>query len=34
MITLRIDHIALTVPNLDDQVDRLTGAFGMVAESP
>jgi len=25
-----LDHIALTVPNLDDQVDRLTNAFGMV----
>jgi catechol 2,3-dioxygenase-like lactoylglutathione lyase family enzyme len=28
-----IDHIALTVPNLDDQVDRLTSAFGMVVET-
>jgi hypothetical protein len=26
-----LDHIALTVPNLDDQVERLTTAFGMVA---
>src|SRR4029079_7478891 len=26
-----LDHIALTVPNLDDLVDRLTTAFGMVA---
>ena len=26
------DHIALTVPDLDEQVERLTGAFGMVAE--
>jgi catechol 2,3-dioxygenase-like lactoylglutathione lyase family enzyme len=25
-----LDHIALTVPNLDEQVDRLTSAFGMV----
>jgi catechol 2,3-dioxygenase-like lactoylglutathione lyase family enzyme len=33
MITPGIDHIALTVPNLDEQVDRLTRAFGMVAET-
>lgn len=33
MITPGIDHIALTVPDLDRQVDRLTGAFGMVVES-
>ena len=33
MITPGIDHIALTVPNLDEQVDRLTSAFGMVVES-
>jgi catechol 2,3-dioxygenase-like lactoylglutathione lyase family enzyme len=26
------DHIALTVPNLDEQVERLTGAFGMEAQ--
>jgi catechol 2,3-dioxygenase-like lactoylglutathione lyase family enzyme len=26
------DHIALTVPDLDAVVERLTGAFGMVAE--
>jgi hypothetical protein len=26
-----LDHIALTVPNLDDLVERLTTAFGMVA---
>ena len=32
MITPGIDHIALTVPDLDEQVDRLTGAFGMVVE--
>ena len=33
MITPGIDHIALTVPDLDAQVDRLTREFGMVAES-
>jgi catechol 2,3-dioxygenase-like lactoylglutathione lyase family enzyme len=33
VITPGIDHIALTVPNLDEQVDRLTSAFGMVVES-
>ena len=27
------DHIALTVPDLDDQVDRLESAFGMVVEA-
>jgi catechol 2,3-dioxygenase-like lactoylglutathione lyase family enzyme len=32
MITPGIDHIALTVPNLNEQVDRLTSAFGMVVE--
>ncbi len=32
MITPGIDHIALTVPNLDEQVDRLTNVFGMVVE--
>jgi catechol 2,3-dioxygenase-like lactoylglutathione lyase family enzyme len=32
MITSGIDHIALTVPDLDAQVDRLTSAFGMVVE--
>jgi catechol 2,3-dioxygenase-like lactoylglutathione lyase family enzyme len=32
MITPGIDHIALTVPDLDEQVDRLTGSFGMVVE--
>ena len=26
------DHIALTLPNLDDQVERLTTTFGMVAQ--
>jgi catechol 2,3-dioxygenase-like lactoylglutathione lyase family enzyme len=33
VITPGIDHIALTVPDLDEQVDRLTSAFGMVVES-
>ena len=33
MITPGIDHIALTVPDVDEQVDRLTSAFGMVVES-
>jgi catechol 2,3-dioxygenase-like lactoylglutathione lyase family enzyme len=32
MITPGIDHIALTVPDLDAQVDRLASAFGMVVE--
>lgn len=32
MITPGIDHIALTVPDLDAQVDRLVHAFGMVVE--
>jgi hypothetical protein len=27
-----LDHIALTVPNLDDLVERLVTAFGMVAQ--
>jgi hypothetical protein len=27
-----LDHIALAVPDLDGLVERLTGAFGMVAE--
>jgi hypothetical protein len=27
-----LDHIALTVPDLDDQVERLITAFGMVAQ--
>ena len=31
--TPAFDHFALTVPNLDEQVERLTGAFGMVLES-
>jgi catechol 2,3-dioxygenase-like lactoylglutathione lyase family enzyme len=33
VITPGIDHIALTVPNLDEQVDRLTNAFGMIVEA-
>ena len=33
MITPGIDHIAMTVPDLDAQVDRLTGEFGLVVES-
>ena len=33
MITPGIDHIALTVPDLDAQVDRLTSELGMVVES-
>ena len=28
-----LDHIAFTVPNLNELVDRLTGAFGMVVET-
>jgi catechol 2,3-dioxygenase-like lactoylglutathione lyase family enzyme len=26
------DHIALTVPNLDEQIERLASAFGMVVQ--
>ena len=33
VITPGLDHIALTVPDLDAQVDRLTSAFGFVVES-
>lgn len=33
MITPGIDHIALTVPDLDAQVDFLTSACGMVVET-
>jgi catechol 2,3-dioxygenase-like lactoylglutathione lyase family enzyme len=33
MITPGIDHIALTVPDLDEQVDRLTREFGMVVKA-
>jgi hypothetical protein len=32
MITPGIDHLALTVPDLDEQVERLVGEFGMVVE--
>ena len=32
MITPGIDHLALSVPDLDEQVERLTTAFGMVVE--
>jgi catechol 2,3-dioxygenase-like lactoylglutathione lyase family enzyme len=32
VITPGIDHIALTVPDLAAQVDRLASAFGMVVE--
>ena len=32
MITPGIDHLALAVPDLDEQVERLTSAFGMVVE--
>jgi catechol 2,3-dioxygenase-like lactoylglutathione lyase family enzyme len=31
--TPAFDHIAVTVPDLDEQVERLTGAFGMVVQS-
>ncbi len=31
--TPAFDHIALTVPNLDEQVERLTREFGMVAQN-
>lgn len=33
MITPGIDHVALTVPDLAEQVDRLTNEFGLVVES-
>ena len=33
MITPGIDHIALTVPDLDAQIDRLTAEFGLEVES-
>lgn len=29
--TPKLDHIAFTVPNLDELIERLTSAFGMVA---
>src|SRR5262245_61148373 len=28
-----LDHLALTVPDLDAQIDRLASAFGMVVQS-
>ena len=28
-----LDHLALTVPDLDEQIDRLTSAFGMIVQS-
>ena len=31
--TPAFDHIALTVPDLDQQVERLTNSFGMVVQS-
>jgi hypothetical protein len=30
--TPTLDHIALTAPNVDELVERLSGAFGMVVE--
>jgi catechol 2,3-dioxygenase-like lactoylglutathione lyase family enzyme len=33
MITPGIDHIAMTVPDLDAQVDRFTSAFGLIVEA-
>ena len=33
MITPGIDHIALTVPDLNEQVDRLEREFGMVVDA-
>jgi catechol 2,3-dioxygenase-like lactoylglutathione lyase family enzyme len=33
MITPGIDHIAVAVPDLDAQVDRLRRAFGLVVET-
>jgi len=33
VITSGIDHIAITVPDLDAQVNRLTTSFGMVVEA-
>jgi len=32
MISTALDHIALTVPNLEEHVERLTAAFGMVVQ--
>jgi catechol 2,3-dioxygenase-like lactoylglutathione lyase family enzyme len=31
--TPAFDHIALTVPDLNEQVERLNGAFGMVVQT-
>lgn len=31
--TPTLDHIAFTVPNLDQLIERLTGAFGMTVET-
>lgn len=31
--TPAFDHIAFTVPDLDEQIERLTSAFGMVVRS-
>ena len=31
--TPALDHLAMTVPNLDEQVDRLIGDFGMEVRS-
>ena len=31
--TPTLDHIALAVPNLDELVERLMGAFGMILET-
>jgi catechol 2,3-dioxygenase-like lactoylglutathione lyase family enzyme len=28
-----LDHIAFTVPNLDELIERLTAAFGMIVET-
>ena len=33
LVTPGLDHIALNVPDLDAQVDRLVNEFGMVVES-
>src|SRR5690242_14161484 len=33
MITPGIDHIAMTVPDLDGHVDRLTNELGMLVET-
>lgn len=33
MITPGIDHIAMTVPDLDEQVERFTSSFGLIVEA-